>query len=258
MIIKPYSSMHFYERDGSFAKGAGLGEARKRGLFPSVTTISGIIRLPAIDAWRNNLLLNVAWDELIRCVGLRDPDEIEWKKTVTDEWRRGQSKASGLGTDVHGSIEDFLRDGRRPNPHGTDLILSTIDQIEAWMEENVVKIDGIEDSFAHPMGFGGRTDLHGTWGVRQRPFTLDWKTQGKPIDDISFWDDWPVQLSANAAGQGKLDGDLISAAISTVEPYGVTFREPWGDNLYWFGRFNNRFDVWKDEKKFDPLDWSPA
>jgi hypothetical protein len=126
------------------------------------------------------------------------------------------------------------------------------------MEENVVKVDGIEDSFAHPMGFGGRTDLHGTWGVRQRPFTLDWKTQGRPVDDVSFWDDWPVQLSANAAGQGKLDGDLISVAISTVEPYGVKFRDPWGDNLYWFSRFNNRFDVWKDEKKYDPLDWSPV
>lgn len=130
--------------------------------------------------------------------------------------------------------------------------LLVVSSIREWLHDNHVIAEGIEECGSHPLGFGGRIDLHGRWGVSQKPFTLDFKSQGKPYNKIRFYPEMAIQLSANAAIAGKLDGDLVSFIFSTVEP-GSYKTKIWGDNHYWFQRFLNRFLVWKDENKYEPL-----
>jgi hypothetical protein len=125
--------------------------------------------------------------------------------------------------------------------------------VRQWLLDNSVVPEGIEDSLSHPMGFGGRVDLHGTWGLSQKPFTLDWKSQGKDGKDLRFYPEMAIQLAANAALCGKLDGDLISFVFSTTEP-GEYKVKVWGDNYQWFSRFMRRYDVWCDEKNYRALE----
>ena len=70
---------------------------------------------------------------------------------------------------------------------------------------------------------------------------------------MTFYDDMAVQLAANAAGVGKLDGDLVSVLISTENP-GEIQHKVWGNNQYWFDRFLARFEVWQFEKNYNPLE----
>ena len=249
MIIKPYSSSRFYNPDGTFAIGAGLARARKEGLHPSVTTISNVIHRSVLEAWKDNGLLDSAWDKLVEYDAI-EISETDWKEEVKEHWMDKMSEARKLGTEVHDNIEWMLKNKRMPNPPKDDLIMLSLESIWEWMEKNYVKVDGIEEAFAHPLGFGGKVDFHGAWGKRQRPLTLDWKTS----KHMQYYPDMPIQLAANATGVGKLDGDIVNVLISTSDPGEIDYRV-WGDdkkrpNEYWFQRFINRFTVWRDEHNF--------
>jgi hypothetical protein len=250
--IKPqWGKGHFYGPDGTPRYDANITVARKEGLFPSVTTVNQPIVKPAVDAWSQNLLLDVAWEYIEEWTS--EDDEEAWQEAVINEWEIAKAAARELGTAYHDAIEEMLRaDDWTIRDLPTGVKRPVLESVKEWMVDNHVNIHGIEESFSHPLGFGGKIDLHGTWGLSQRPLTHDWKSQGKPGDALSFYPDMAIQLAANAALDGKLDGDLVSWVFSTVEP-GEYRVKVWGDNQYWFDRFMNRFAVWQDEKKYHPV-----
>lgn len=259
MLIKPEQSSHWYKPDGTPAYGATLREARKEGLYPSVTSIGQVIQKPAIDAWKQNILLDAAYEHVYSAIeimefGKRLTKEA-WKRVIVRQWKDQMAEAAELGTRVHDAIEAMLLG--KPYLHD-DKIDKMCDSVAAWVDENIVRDLHVEECFAHPLGFGGRVDLHGVWGKRQRPFTLDFKTQGKPAGQMKYYPEMAIQLAANATGVGRLDGDLISLLLSTVDP-GNTGYKVWGDDLkkdngYWFGRFVRRFAVWQDENNYFPVE----
>jgi len=254
MLIKPEQPSHWYKSDGTPAYGSTLREARRDGLYPSVTSISQVIQKPAIEAWKQNLLMETMYESVIDsdwwCA--YNPEHV--KKTIICEWKENMSAAAELGTKVHDAIEGMTVDD--DSWVGTDMEPYCL-AVRDWMEKNIINNHIPEACFAHPLGFGGRVDLYGEWGKRQRPFVLDYKTQGKPGDKMVFYPDMAIQLAANAAGVGSLDGDLISVLLSTVEPGELRYK-CWGDdpkrnNEYWLARFINRCRVWADEKNYWPV-----
>lgn len=108
MKIKPKRSPHFYTPSGEPRYGAGLREARKEGLYPSTTTITGIVDKYVIRAWEQSLLLDAAWEWHNETV--LDLPEDEWKELVIKEWEWNKSSAAELGTAYHAAIEEMLRD----------------------------------------------------------------------------------------------------------------------------------------------------
>jgi hypothetical protein len=103
--IKPEQPSHWYKPDGTPAYGATLREARKQGLYPSVTSIGQVFAKPAITAWSDNLLLDAAWNYTVKWA---TEDEEEWKERVIAEWRAGKSQAAELGSAYHDAIEEMM------------------------------------------------------------------------------------------------------------------------------------------------------
>ena len=244
-LIKPQQPSHWYRPDATPAYGATLREARKEGLYPSVTSISQVIAKPSIEAWRLNNLLEVAFEMAAWHEGTVD----DFKEKVKAEWEKRTTAAAELGTKYHEAIECMLQ-GESPDDPAIDQ--ETIEAVRRWCKDNRVVIGGIERCFAHPLGFGGRADLYGQW-KGTRDFVLDWKTTDTRNKKKLFYPDFAIQLAANANGLELPEADLVSVVVSTTEP-GVVVDKVWGNNELWYAQFLHRFMVWKYEKNYWPVE----
>ena len=262
--------MHLYDRDGTAVyevpyadkKRAGemrtptLADARKRGLYSSVTEVLNIIRDPSLDVWKINTHIEAA---LTHPQDGRPVDDLipEIKKNA-EEFAR---VARELGTLHHDAIEievkvaeglaaNYLRDECVPQ--------ATVLAFREWYANSglVLAENGIERTFASPLGYGGRIDYIGTLGGHD--IVIDWKTQKtKPGKPFAFYSKWAAQLAAYAYGIGyKMDSvHLMSVLISTTEP-GRMDSKLWASNDAWLSAFLAAFEVWQGPlgKNYNPLE----
>lgn len=136
-------------------------EALAWGKVPSVTTAD--IRMK----WG---LVNWMQEQAVRaCYNFSNPDafnvpsiknpEDEYAEAVMRHLRetKGERSGSDMGTEIHNAIEAELKNGDYPeeyDPHvqaALDEVVRLFPDIEDWESEK---------TFAHPMGYGGKTDLH--------------------------------------------------------------------------------------------------
>ncbi|KCV71730.1 hypothetical protein H696_01151 [Fonticula alba] len=160
---------------------------------------------------------------------------------------------SELGSLVHSLVEGTLREWQwaraldSPNPEailGPGLghfsaiggppatewpnILDPIrQQVLAWVEDNVERIELLEPSFAHRYGFGGRADLvcvlkpRLDLGLAPVRAVVDFKTQNVHSGRRPrFPADWAAQLSAYAVGLRRPNAALVNVVLN-VSPLGV-------------------------------------
>ena len=122
-VPKEYASEsgHWYRPDGSPChsveysdkrkKGefrpTTLGDARKLGLFPSVSGILDIQAKPGLDRWKKEQVAKAAWTTE-NCGDCRYGEE-DWVSDVLKTAEENMSKARDLGTEIHGAIEHYLR-----------------------------------------------------------------------------------------------------------------------------------------------------
>jgi hypothetical protein len=182
-----------------------------------------------------------------------DMEPGEWESQVIKRWGEIKAEAPELGTVYHDHVQYLLTNGESGTyypefPNETEVALTL------WLEENHVIPEKVEHCFADPniLGVGGRVDLAGEWREPCRKFMLDWKTQGTRGGRINFYNDWAMQLAANAAGLGNINVDLVSVVISTTEP-GLIKHKVWGDNYAWLQAFQCAHKLWCIDKNFDPF-----
>ena len=104
-------SQHWYDKDGNAcfevpkAKGGGmrattLADARKMGLYPSVTTIMGVMAKPQLDDWKLQQVAERAYANPQRVAYKKHPLPVHVYRSVRDEplttprtsRRRGQAR----------------------------------------------------------------------------------------------------------------------------------------------------------------------
>ncbi len=213
---------HWYRPDGTpaytvlSAKGeerpATLRDARKLGLFPSVTTIMRMAAAPGLERWKQNNLLMAALtlpkiegetldDYAARCV--KDANE--------------QSKAAmQRGTDIHGAVEMAYL-GREIGAEYLPHTKATIEAVKAhfgpqeWLAER---------SFASKLGYGGKLDLHASGIV------IDFKTKEFDVDHKTLaWEEQAMQLAAYREGLEMPEARCANVFISTTNPGLVVVHE---------------------------------
>ena len=238
---------HWYKHDGSplheitgtvtgKPRATHLGDARKLGLVPSVMTILSIIDKPGLTKWQVDQGILAALT-----LGRRknEPDE-EFLARLYEDSRRQVMAAADMGEKIHDACEKHLSGQMVDNeflPHAIavkDIIDEYFPKITDWK---------MEKSFAHPLGFGGRVDLHSpSTGV-----TIDFKGKDfAPGDEKRLAYEQHYQLGGYQLGlQIPLNWGMNIFFSRTVPGHAVG--HVWNKDQMKYGQevFLATFNLWK-------------
>jgi hypothetical protein len=204
MIIKERQSEsgHWYDREGNPAysvigkngnlRGTTLRDARTLNLCPSVTTIIGVAAKPGLDTWKQQQVLLSALT-LPRQEG--EPEQSWLERVMMDSKQTGRV-AADRGTAIHATIQAFFEGALIPE--AMPMCRPVEEAIKAHFGEQLWLP---ELSFAHFLGFGGKSDLTAKANHQFEGISIDIKT--KETEDISKVDVYPehgMQLAAYRQG----------------------------------------------------------
>jgi len=272
---KEYASEsgHFYWPDGRPAheqenkskpgtmRPTTLRDAKKLGLYPSVSGILGIQAKPGLSFWMKDQVARAAWTTE-NCGDCRYGEE-DWVSDVLKTAEENMSKARDLGTEIHGAIEHYLRWLNTPaselewppdsaySEHIKGAI-KALKEIGVWGQPF-----GAERSFASPLGYGGCIDLYGE----------NWVVDFKCVDSLEKKLDYPDRISQLVAYCDGRHGEdihtwqvdrLWNCFISTSEPGKYLLREyDFREKFQGRKLFDACFALWKVVNQYDPLDSPP-
>lgn len=235
-----------------------LTDARKMGLYPSVSSILGVMAKPGLDNWKKE---QVAWSAFDM---INEEERCEWcVEKVLEIAEARMSSARDLGTEIHGAIERYLSEFQK---HGEDAYpLGHLEHVKAAVD--ALKELGVwgqpfssERTFASPLGYGGTIDLSGK----------NWVVDFKCVDNLEKKLDYPdrgAQLCAYDIGFMKdtdafhpdvmnatwSDSKLANIFISTSEPGKYLIKE-WSteEKEYGWSLFQAAFSLWKIVNRYSP------
>lgn len=180
-----------------------LRDARKLGLYPSVTTITKCAAKPGLERWKAEQLLMSA----LTLEQMPQESEQSWIGRVWQDSVQQAVKAAERGTRIHAAIEKAYRGQHEPEfATHIALVHREIDRLfgeRKWEPER---------SFAHPLGYGGKVDLH--W----RETLIDIKTKDGDLADQKPYDENLMQVAAYALGLEMADPVCAILFVSRTEP----------------------------------------
>lgn len=243
---------HWYTRSGACAydqpkasggrRGTTLADARKLGLVPSVTTVLSIVAKPQLTNW-------LVDQGILAALTLpRGEAEVEaqWLARIKEDSKAQTKAASEEGTRIHNAIECHFKGRDVPaeyHPHVAAVIaelMRLFPTITDWRAE---------DSFAHPLGYGGKVDLHSpSTGI-----VVDFKgkdgdfTDGKKLAYDQHW-----QLAAYQVGLELPHNVCANLFVSRTHP-GKVASHVWkaADVEQGWRVFEAALQLWKACKSFD-------
>jgi len=199
MIVKEKlsESGHWYKKDGSPAyttigktgeRATTLRDARKLGLLPSTTGIIRQLSSAGLDLWKQQQVLLAA----LTLPRLADEPEADWLKRVMQDSKATGREAAERGTAIHALIQTWFEGVYMPEkPPYINKILETLENAfgkQLWLSEQ---------SFGHPLGYGGKCDLMAKTG-----FIVDFKTKDTDLDKVDVYFEHEMQLAAYREGLG--------------------------------------------------------
>ena len=273
LIVPRESASHWYfpsgvplhevpRADGKGSRPTSLRDARKLGLFPSVTNVLSILAKPGLDAWKQEQAILAALT-LPRTEGETLDD---FAKRVLVDMTSEVGRAADLGSAVHAAIEGYAQGRWLPEDKGVARLFEPARQ---WFDKEVTQVHSVEIATAHlEWGYAGRVDLVATLRSTGRPTVVDFKTQKTRRDkDGNFkpilHDTWPLQLEAYRMALASRDKGLADAAIASVvigstDPVPVVVKV-WddADKDGYFRAFLAARDLWVWQKNYCPVKDSP-
>jgi hypothetical protein len=211
---------HWYDEDGTprytytdkdgFERKTTLRQAKEYGWFPSVSGIIDCEYKWALENWKIEQHIITA-DANPRCP---DEDLVPYVRRVKAIRREEAAKAPDLGSFIHGCIEKHLA-GKDYDQTYCDHVVAAVAAVGEWCGLDGL---GIERSFAHPLGFGGKSDLH----KKLSPFpgfVGDFKTKDFGEDEFpKAWGGHAMQLAAYREGFGMPNARGAIIYVSTKIP----------------------------------------
>ena len=209
-------STHYYTRSGEPAytvkakagheRPTHVGDARKLGLVPSVTTIIKCAAAPGLTNW----MIDQAILAALTLPKIDGETSDAYLARIKRDSKEQAKKAAERGTAIHAAIQGFYETAfasKEFYPHiigASKAVEEFIEGCESWVPER---------SFAHPLGFGGKVDLACNAGV------LDFKS--KEFDqstDLKTWDEHAIQLAAYRHGLGLPSARCAICYVSVTTP----------------------------------------
>jgi len=219
------ASGHWYRIDGTpvhrlpTADGQGerpttLRDAVRLGLYPSVTSILGILAKPGLEKWK---LDQVALATLRAPKQPQESDDY-WCNRVRTAAFEQVEQAADLGTMIHGALEAAMA-GEPFDPE----LRPYVEPVLEWKARVGIQIVERETRLVNRAeGFAGTADVLFRYGQNGIGI-LDYKTRKtKPGENVQAYDNQAMQLAAYGATYwGPENVERILAAnifISTTEP----------------------------------------
>lgn len=250
------SQQHWYDKDGHpcfevpKAKGGGmrattLADARKLGLYPSVTTIMGVMAKPQLDDWKLQQVAERAYSN-----PPQDGEEpSSYARRTIDGAFEQVSDAADLGTAIHAALEAHFQGF--PVPEGMDAyvrpVVAALDKAGIRLMQHELRLVNAAS------GYAGTTDAvmlrDGQQGI------LDFKSRKTKVGvKCEPWDTEPMQIAAY--GVAKFMSVPLCGAnvyISTTEPGRVDVVHYDHSQLHaaWHA-FRNMIELWQYLKGYRP------
>jgi hypothetical protein len=206
-------SGHFYTRSGEPAyevpakkggmKPTTIREARELGLVPSVTSIIRCASSFGLERWKAEQLLHAG----LTLPHVEGESEADWIARVWKDSQETAKKAAERGTEIHAAVETFYRGGMPP-AESRAWVITTSNVVRGWFGEQAWSA---EKSFAHPLGYGGKVDLHSAEVV------IDFKTKDS-LDGVRLYDEHLMQLAAYDHGVSEPPKRCGIVFIHRTEP----------------------------------------
>jgi hypothetical protein len=273
LIIPRESASHWYfpdgtplhevpRADGSGSRPTSLRDARKLGLYPSVTNVLAILAKPGLEAWKQEQAILAA----ITLPRNEDEPIDEFARRVVNDMNGEVKAAADKGSAVHAAIEAYAQGAWLPEDKE---IAQLFEPARQWFDKEVITVHSVETATAHlEWGYAGRVDLVATLKSTGRPTVIDFKTQKtRRNKDGSFkpilHDTWPLQLEAYRQALASRDKGLADAAIASVvigstDPVPVVMKV-WddADKPGFFRAFLSARDLWVWQKNYCPVKDAP-
>jgi len=249
---------HWYSLEGEAchqiakAKGDGMRnvtvtDARKLGLFPSVTNILGVIAKPGLDKWKLQQVAKAAFN--------RPPDGKESAEYFTDRIIESAFDqvvdAADFGSRIHAALEKIF-EGEPVEEELQPYVQPTLD----WKREKGLTFTHREITLVNAgEGYAGRCDVIAQ-GKKGQLVILDYKTRKtKEGEKVTTYDGQGMQLAAYAVAHwGEAMLDKVTAAnvfISTTEPGRMEVCKH-DDLVSEWHAFKAACLLWRKMKGFDP------
>lgn len=251
---------HWYDRNGnpvyellkadkSGMRPVTIRDARKLGLVPGVSGVSGCAAKPALDRWkvRQGILAALT---LARSTGESDDAYIE--RVVRDSQEQSK-KAAAKGSAIHAAIQGHY-EGSAPAEEYWPFVRAAVQRVSEFVSDAKSFSWKPELSFAHCFGYGGKTDL---CSLIDLGIVIDFKTKEftqKDLDDGKqlVWDDHAIQLAAYRNGLGIPRATCANCFVSTNEP-GLAVVVPHDETELKRGweMFQALLAYWKANRKYE-------
>lgn len=181
-----------------------LRDARKLNLFPSVTGIIRCAAAPGLERWKQEQTLLAA----LTLPRGQDEPESDWLERVRSDSQEQARKAAERGTAIHAAIQGHYEGKTCPAeywPH----VKGAVEAVRGWLDTEWTP----EKSFAHPWGYGGKTDLSCPLAI------VDFKSKEfGPEDDLETYDEQHMQLAAYREGVEYKTAQGAICYVSTTVP----------------------------------------
>jgi len=257
------SSSHWYTHEGEpahkqpKAKGGGLrpttlADARKLNLFPSVTTLTGVMDKPTLNRWKANQVGLAAYES--RPTEGETPDY--YAKRIVSASMEQTDAAASFGTEVHDALEQWFKHGIEPPAHLMEYCKPAMD----WFDNKSLAVVEVEQRvISLKRGYAGMADLIAT-DENDKAYVIDWKTRkttkGRKVAPY----DWqPEQIAAYGAaywGEAMVMNRQVVGAnvfISSTEPGRLEVSPYNGGALRdAYEIFLKITDLWRYQKDYDP------
>lgn len=203
---------HWYTREGAPAytvigangkeRATTIRDARKLALLPSVTTVLKAASKPGLERWKAEQLLMAA----LTLPPLPAESEGDWISRVWEDSIQQAVKAAQRGTEIHAAIEAHFSGGSS-DPALDDYVHAAAQALIPLGPQTFHP----EKSFASPLGYAGKVDLHSDLCV------IDFKTKDG-LDGVKLYDEHAMQLAAYAHGLGRPSARCGIVFVSRLHP----------------------------------------
>ena len=222
-------------------------------MIPSVTTILGVFRKPALERWKMRGIAEAAFEN--------PPKDKETREDFISRCLTEQSKpskeAADFGTKIHDAIEDHLN-GKKISTVHMEYIKPAIE----WKKEKQLDFLERETTLVNPkQGFAGRVDIVSR-GPQGQMGIVDWKTkktkEGEKIHPYDFQIHQIAAYGATYWGEEAMESGQVFGAncfISSTEVgrFEVISYKPTDLARAW-EVFKMACAIWRSIKNHDPRD----
>lgn len=187
---------------------ATIRDAKAALFVPSVTTVLDVLGKPALTSWLVDQGILAALT-LSRNIGEGD---AEYLARVKNDSKQQAKQAAEEGDRIHNALECHYTGASVParyREHVAGTVMALRDAypcVTDWIAER---------SFAHPLGFGGRTDLHSP----STGLVIDFKSKDGDFSDgkkLAYDQHW--QLAAYSRGLGLPRAECGNVFVSRTHP----------------------------------------